>query len=87
MLLALLNQEVVASGVQMQRYESLKTLPLPQGESRRNNNRFNGMQKAEQPQDPLQALVYRKSSVALEVRGHLGVANVLATDGSAAVVG
>ena len=67
--LALLNQQAVASRVQMQRYELLKTVPLPQGQSRRNNNRSNGKQKAEQPQDPLQALGYRKSSVALEVSG------------------
>ena len=67
--LALLNQQAVASGVQMQRYEPLKTPPLPQGQSRRNNNRSNGTQKAEQPQDPLQELGYRKSSVALEVSG------------------
>ena len=67
--LALLNQLAVASGVQMQRYEPLKTPPLPQGQSRRNNNRSNGTQKAEQPQDPLQELGYRKSSVALEVSG------------------
>ena len=53
----------------MQRYEPLKTPPLAQGQSRRNNNRSNGTQKAEQPQDPLQALGYRKSSVALEVSG------------------
>ena len=67
--LALLNQQAVASGVQMQRYEPLKTPPRPQGQSRRNNNRSNGTQKADQPQDPLQALGYRKSSVALEVSG------------------
>ena len=67
--LALLNQQAVASGVQMQRYEPLKTPPRPQGQSRRNNNRSNGTQKAEQPQDPLQELGYRKSSVALEVSG------------------
>ena len=67
--LALLNQQAVASGVQMQRYEPLKTPPPPQGQSRRNNNRSNGMQEADQPQDPLQALGYRKSSVALEVSG------------------
>ena len=70
--LALLNQQAVASGVQMQRYEPLKTPPLPQGQSRRNNNRSNGTQKAEQPQDPLQELGYRKSSVALEVSGSFG---------------
>ena len=67
--LALLNQQAVASGVTMQRYEPLKTPPRPQGQSRRNNNRSNAKQKAEPPQDPLQALGYRKSSVALEVSG------------------
>ena len=67
--LALLNQQAVASGVKMQRYEPLKTPPRPQGQSRRNNNRSNAKQKAEPPQDPLQALGYRKSSVALEVSG------------------
>ena len=67
--LALLNQQAVASGVQMRRYEPLKSPPPPQGQSRRNNNRSKAKQKAEQPQDPLQALGYRKSSVALEVSG------------------
>ena len=67
--LALLNQQAVASGLQMQRYEPLKTPPPPQGQSRRNNNRSKAKQKAEQPQDPLQALGYRKTSVALEVSG------------------
>ena len=67
--LALLNQQAVASGVQMQRYEPLKP-PLPkQGQSRRNNTRSNAKQQTELPQDPLQALGYRKSSVALEVSG------------------
>ena len=70
--LALLNQQAVASGVKMQRYEPLKTPPRPQGQSRRNNNRSNAKQKAEPPQDPLQALGYRKSSVALEVSGSFG---------------
>ena len=70
--LALLNQQAVASGVQMQRYEPLKTPPPPQGQSRRNNNRSKAKQKAEQPQDPLQALGYRKTSVALEVSGSFG---------------
>ena len=67
--LALLNQQAVASGVQMQRYEPLKTPPPPKGQSRRNNNRSKAKQKAEQLQDPLQELGYRKSSVALEVSG------------------
>ena len=70
--LALLNQQAVASGVQIQRYEPLKTPPPPQGQSRRNNNRSKGTQKADKPQDPLQALGYRKSSVALEVSGPFG---------------
>ena len=53
----------------MQRYEPLKPPPPTQSQSRRNNNRSNGTQEAEQPQAPLQALGYRKSSVALEVSG------------------
>ena len=67
--LALLNQQAVASGVQMQRYEPLKTPSPPQGQSRQNNRRSNAKQKTEPPRDPLQALGYRKSSVALEVSG------------------
>ena len=68
--LALLNQQAVASGVQMQRYEPLKSPPPQQGKSTRNNNRSKS--KPQPPQDPLQALGYRKSSVALEVRGPFG---------------
>ena len=70
--LALLNQQAVASGVQMQRYEPLKTPPLPQGQPRRNNNQSKSKKEAEQPEDPLQALGYRKVSVALEVNGPFG---------------
>ena len=70
--LALLNQQAVASGVKLQRYEPLKTPSPPQGQSRQNNRRSNSKQKAEPPQDPLQALGYRKSSVALEVSGPFG---------------
>ena len=70
--LALLNQQAVASGVQLLRYEPLKTPPSQQGQSRQNNRRSNAKQKAETPQDPLQALGYRKSSVALEVSGSFG---------------
>ena len=70
--LALLNQQAVASGVQLLRYEPLKTPPPQQGQSRQNNRRSNAKQKAETPQDPLQALGYRKSSVALEVSGSFG---------------
>ena len=70
--LALLNQQAVASGVQMQRYEPLKTPPPPQGQSRRNNNRSQSKQKVEPSQNPLQALGYRKSSVALEMSGSFG---------------
>ena len=67
--LALLNQQAVASGVKLRRYEPLKTPPPKQGRSSRNNNRSKSKQKAETPQDPLQALGYRKSSVALEASG------------------
>ena len=72
--LALLNQQAVASGVQMQRYEPLKTATPPsasrQRQSRGNNKQSNG--KSKLPRDPLQALGYRKSSVALEVTGSYG---------------
>ena len=67
--LALLNQQAMASGVQIQRYEPLKTPPVAEGNSRRNNRRSKAKQEPEKPQDPLQALGYRKSSVALEVSG------------------
>jgi type IV pilus assembly protein PilO len=67
--LALLNQQAMASGVQIQRYEPLKTPPVAEGNSRRNNRRSKAKQKVEPPQDPLQALGYRKSSVALGVSG------------------
>ena len=67
--LALLNQQAMASGVQIQRYEPLKTPPVAEGNSRRNNRRSKAKQESENPQDPLQALGYRKSSVALGVSG------------------
>ena len=68
--LALLNQQALASGVQMQRYEPLQPAAPPSASAtNRNNNRSKTKQKTEPPQDPLQALGYRKSSVALEVSG------------------
>ena len=67
--LALLNQQAMASGVQIQRYEPLKTPSVAEGNSRRNNRRSKAKQESENPQDPLQALGYQKSSVALEVSG------------------
>ena len=67
--LALLNQQAMASGVEIQRYEPLKTPPVAEGNSRRNNRRSKAKQEPEKPQDPLQALGYRKSSVALGVSG------------------
>ena len=67
--LALLNQQAMASGVQIQRYEPLKTPPVAEGNSRRNNRRSKAKQEPQKPQDPLQALGYRKSSVALGVSG------------------
>ena len=70
--LALLNQQAVASGVQMQRYEPLKPPPAIQAQARRNNRRSNAKQQTDPPQDPWQALGYRKSSVALGVSGSFG---------------
>ena len=70
--LALLNQQALASGVQMQRYEPLKTPPPTQGQTRRNNNSSNAKQQEEPQQDPWKALGYRKSSVALGVSGSFG---------------
>ena len=67
--LALLNQQAMASGVEIQRYEPLKTPPVAEGNSRRNNRRSKAKQEPEKPQDPLQALGYQKSSVALGVSG------------------
>ena len=72
--LALLNQQAVASGVQMLRYEPLKTaLPKAaseEGSSRRKNTQ--SKEKAVLPTDPWQELGYRKTSVALAVSGPFG---------------
>ena len=71
--LALLNQQAMASGVQIQRYEPFKTPPVTEENNpRRNNRRSKAKQKVEPPQAPLPALGYRKSSVALEVSGPFG---------------
>ena len=70
--LALLNQQAVASGVQLRRYEPLQSPPPTQSQSRRKTNRSKSQQKAEALEDPLQQLGYRKSSVALEVSGPFG---------------
>ena len=67
--LALLNQQAMASGVQIQRYEPIKTPPVTEENSRRNNRRSKAKQEPEQPKDPLQALGYQKSSIALGVSG------------------
>ena len=72
--LALLNQQAVASGVQMQRYEPLKTAAPKAasevGPSRLKNTQSEG--KGELSPDPWQELGYRKTSVALEVSGPFG---------------
>ena len=68
--LALLNQQALASGVQMQRYEPLQPAAPPSASAtKRNNNRSKANQETTSPQDPLQELGYRKSSVALQVSG------------------
>ena len=71
--LALLNQQAAASGVQIQRYEPLKSV-LPESvseksQSGRNSSRSKSKKKAEPPKEPMQVLGYRKLSVALEVAG------------------
>ena len=71
--LALLNQQAAASGVQIQRYEPLKSV-LPesvseQSQSGRNSSRSKSKKKSEPPKEPMQVLGYRKLSVALEVAG------------------
>ena len=71
--LALLNQQAAASGVQIQRYEPLKSV-LPesvseQSQSGRNSSRSKSKKKAEPPKEPMQVLGYRKLSIALEVAG------------------
>ena len=71
--LAVLNQQAAASGVQIKRYEPLKSV-LPesvseQSQSGRNSSRSKSKKKAEPPKEPVQVLGYRKLSVALEVAG------------------
>ena len=71
--LAVLNQQAAASGVQIKRYEPLKSV-LPesvseQSQSGRNSSRSKSKKKAEPPKEPMQVLGYRKLSVALEVAG------------------
>ncbi|MCB4376668.1 MULTISPECIES: hypothetical protein [unclassified Synechococcus] len=72
--LALLNQQAVASGVQLQRYEPLKTAvpnaAAEEGSSPRKHKQSKG--KTELPPDPWHDLGYRKTSVALEVSGPFG---------------
>ena len=70
--LALLNQQAVASGVQMQRYEPLKVPPPRSQGNPGGTTDDQSRSRGETPQDPLQALGYRKSSVALEVSGSFG---------------
>ena len=64
--LALLNQQAAASGVQIQRYEPLKSV-LPESVSEQSQSK--SKKKAEPPKEPMQVLGYRKLSVALEVAG------------------
>ena len=66
--LALLNQQALLSGVEIQRYEPIKASPsLSESQPSRSTSR-SGNDKADST-DPLLALGYQKSSVALAVRG------------------
>ena len=66
--LALLNQQALLSGVEIQRYEPIKASPsLSESQPSRSTSR-SGNDKTDST-DPLLALGYQKSSVALAVRG------------------
>ena len=66
--LALLNQQALLSGVEIQRYEPIKASPsLSESQQPRSTSR-SGNDKTDST-DPLLALGYQKSSVALAVRG------------------
>ena len=66
--LALLNQEARAAGVAIERYEPI-TSPPPPASKTANRQRTKAQDKPEKPQDPLAALGYVRSSVALQVSG------------------
>ena len=66
--LALLNQQALLSGVEIQRYEPIKASPsLSESQPSRSTSRL-GNDRTDST-DPLLALGYQKSSVALAVRG------------------
>ena len=66
--LALLNQQALLSGVEIQRYEPIMASPsLSESQPSRSTSRL-GNDKTDST-DPLLALGYKKSSVALAVRG------------------
>ena len=66
--LALLNQQALISGVTIQRYEPIKTLQ-PSSEPQQRRSRRKTEEEDVAAEDPLVALGYQKSSVALAVSG------------------
>ena len=66
--LALLNQEALAAGVAIERYEPI-TSPPPAPSKTANRQRTKAQDKPEKPQDPLAVLGYVRLSVALQVSG------------------
>ena len=68
--LALLNQQALLSGVTIQRYEPIKTTAsAPPSQQRSSRSTSQAGDGASEPVDPLLAMGYQKSSVALAVRG------------------
>ena len=68
--LALLNQQALLSGVTIQRYEPIKTpASAPPSQQRSSRSTSQAGDGASEPVDPLLAMGYQKSSVALAVRG------------------
>ena len=68
--LALLNQQALLSGVEIQRYEPIKAPMLPSGSSQRSSRSPSETgDESSEPTDPLLVLGYQKTSVAFEVSG------------------
>ena len=68
--LALLNQQALLAGVNIQRYEPIQPpAPSPTSQKKTTNSRSGASEEPVEPVDPLLALGYQKSSVAFAVRG------------------
>jgi len=68
--LALLNQQALLSGVEIKRYEPIKTPSLSPGSQQRiSRSTSETEEESSEPTDPLLVLGYQKSSVAFEMSG------------------